>query len=549
MQCLFCNSITDNKEFCTVCSRSIVEINNNNLWEEEILFLKCDSKKSTLREVDIINIPGIRKPTIINEKDKKVYFEVDDEYINLLTLIMQKQLSFVEILDISKGILSIMKALEENNYILDEISMDDFEVKRKNISTVRYKQVRRISKNGMILDNFSTTNNIICPEKSSGKNLNKSSNVYLFGRIFISLLNKEPISRVDEERYYLYNILLYRYDVPFEYHEFLNKITSIYDYERYPNIIDVIKALNAIETKDIRSVNEKDLECKIVALSDVGKGKLAKSAKENCDINIADKYNEDIYFYDYYNNKKIMAVADGVSTAKYGTGKEASNILKKQIQNVWQNRKENIMDINGFKDMIIEICKLTNEEIINIVSDSIDKTHDKSVVNGVMASTLVIALIIDNKMYYSSIGDSFIYMYNPKFGLSILNIEDNVGNDYLKNNYEWSKVLSMENKDYISNYIGKFMIKNGELISLLPNCVVNETYIEKGEIILLCSDGIVDYILPVDNSRNIWTKDTVIKDILSDSNKSIEHKCSSFIDECNKNGGGDNLTIVLAEIM
>lgn len=554
VECKFCKGLSDNDDFCSCCGKSLIEeeaceLVSNNGWEEEIVILRCVSKKSKLRDEDVLRLPGIKGPTIINREEEKVLLTVDESYIELSKLMYSRELSFEGILKISKSILNIFKTLEENRYTLDEISLDDFEINKRDISDVVYKQSRRISRDFIYEDNYMSKNSFVVPEKNSLKGLNKSSNVYLFGKIFTSLLfNGKYLSGLDEERYSLYNISLFREDVPYEYHEFLNKITSFYIEERYPSIVDVMKVLENISDRNDRVLYQLDLACKITGCTNVGCGKLAKS-KKNSEDNDEEKYNEDILFFDYFENKKIMAVGDGVSTAKYGSGKEASNILKEKIIEVWDRRKRVMESKSDFEFFVRELCSLACEDIISSVKDDIVIHEGTKSVGGIMATTLVIAVIIDNKMYYCSIGDSFIYLYNSSIGLNVLTNEENILNKRLKNGASWNQANSSDDKDYILNYIGKSEIINCDLKPTEPEYKIEETYVEVGDIVMLCTDGLTDYVSSQEGLKNVWSKDKNIKEILSAKDISLEAKCEKLIEVSNNNGGGDNITVILGEII
>ena len=110
----------------------------------------------------------------------------------------------------------------------------------------------------------------------------------------------------------------------------------------------------------------------------------------------------------------------------------------------------------------------------------------------------------------------------------------------------WDIVCNTYDKDYITNYIGKVAIKNKKLVGVIPKILVKELFLDKDDTIILCSDGILDYIERPEYSNNLWNRDKIFENILTNSSN-LKEMAEKIIDEANKNGGGDNLTIILAK--
>ena len=97
-------------------------------------------------------------------------------------------------------------------------------------------------------------------------------------------------------------------------------------------------------------------------------------------------------------DRHLLVLGDGVSTATYGSGKEASGILKKNIVDLWNERNKVIKEKQDVYDFIKEIIKRSNKDIVESVKDKVNIEEDG--VKGIMASTLIVAIILKNKMYW-----------------------------------------------------------------------------------------------------------------------------------------------------
>ncbi|MBR5509971.1 MAG: hypothetical protein IKV59_07945, partial [Lachnospiraceae bacterium] len=70
---------------------------------------------------------------------------------------------------------------------------------------------------------------------------------------------------------------------------------------------------------------------------------------------------------------------------------------------------------------------------------------------------------------------------------------------------------------------------------------------QEEDVILAASDGVIDYFgTKLSDTR--WDKETALVKYLSDKNKTIEQKAQAVIKRDNRNGGGDNLSLILIEI-
>lgn len=233
------------------------------------------------------------------------------------------------------------------------------------------------------------------------------------------------------------------------------------------------------------------------------------------DIGKRYEINEDSYFSElnYYNNQEIglFIVADGMggySKGEYASSK-ATSIIKDII-------KENISRLN--------FDKIDDEYVKSIIYNSIKIANNIIFEdsNGIaMGTTVVLALIIQEKLFVANVGDSRTYMMS----------EDNLVQVTKDNSYV-QKLLE-------DGFINETEARNHKDRNRITRAVGFEEEVEvdfyireiqKNDRLILCSDGLTTMV-----------SDNIIKDILKENNP--KHICEKLILLANENGGRDNITV------
>ncbi len=145
------------------------------------------------------------------------------------------------------------------------------------------------------------------------------------------------------------------------------------------------------------------------------------------------------------------------------------------------------------------------EKAMRRASSAIDEINCKKDKNDMMASTLTIGLVFKDTLYYSHSGDCRIIKFGQK--MDFINKSHRVP----KGNQIYS-CLGIERE---------FEMDSGY------------SPIEKGQSILICSDGLTDML-----------EDAVIKNIVKANQRDPEVVCSNLLQEALKNGGRDNISII-----
>lgn len=232
---------------------------------------------------------------------------------------------------------------------------------------------------------------------------------------------------------------------------------------------------------------------KVVAYSDVGKVR---------------KINEDSIFYT--TNKigvldNLFILCDGMGGEN--AGDYASYMAIEYLKNFIE---ENIGEIAHLFSLAIE---KTNIKLLEESKQDIGKKG--------MGTTLVLATIKDNILYFANIGDSRLYIIDE----NILQVskDHTLSEDLVSKNLieKYSKEYE-ENKHTLTRALGAMENIKADFF---------EINIEKNMNILICSDGL---------SNMLDSED--IKNIVENSNK--EEVAKKLIDSANLMGGRDNISTI-----
>lgn len=539
--CTYCNEFSIDNEFCSKCGKKIKR--DIGKWK-----ISIDNKlliDTTLKQDDIINCENkyIESPLYIDSG--KAYFNYNKE-MTLLEYIKEKDINFKIIDFVINRVGDIIKSINRKKKILGSIDLDQLWISDENIETLHLKQIRPYITKGS--DNSKYKAGRISSTEvlyGNSKNITYSSDVYIIGRLLLVLaLKGKVIENRSHETYLAYFITAFNEEIPVELHEWIYKTTTLFPEDRYKNVEEALIIFEEICKN--KKQNFEDISFKYSYSSDMGNYK--KSKVENKDDNLKERANEDSYIVleDAENHKIFAMVSDGISTTNYGSGYEAANIVKDTSIEIWKEKYENLQTLSDVKSFFLSIINNSNIKINN----SIVRNSDKELWGTVMGATFVGVIIIENIMYFTSLGDSKIYLFNKNKGLNLLNYEENYGTELLKNGYSWGECSNVDGFKALTNCIGGNDINIEAKIVKDDDLNIKKITLEDKDIVLICSDGVTDYISPLGYGSNLWNIDKKIKEhiVAKDNMESVLDIPSNLTQAANDNGGGDNITSILIEV-
>lgn len=204
----------------------------------------------------------------------------------------------------------------------------------------------------------------------------------------------------------------------------------------------------------------------------------------------------------------LFVVADGMGGANAGEYASAF-LIKNLTANVQKSKKNTHLEI--MRDAI----ENANKDLYN---DSLKNDAHRG-----CGTTLVTAIIEDNALYVSNVGDSRLYVIGDKI------TQITKDHSYVEEMVKQGRMVR-GSADYVSK---KNIITRA--IGTSPKVLIDffEEELKGNETILLCTDGLSDMM-----------DDATIFEIVKES-KSLESAAQKLIEAANEHGGNDNVSVVL----
>ena len=154
------------------------------------------------------------------------------------------------------------------------------------------------------------------------------------------------------------------------------------------------------------------------------------------------------------------------------------------------------------------------------------KAQEQSELEG-MGTTFVAATIFDKVMYVANIGDSRLYV----IGKEIKQItEDHSLVEAMVKTGELDRDEARvhPNKNIITRALGTSVTVEPDFF---------EVYLEDGDIVLMCSDGLTNML-----------EDGTIDKIVRENSEQLEKAAETLVNCANQNGGKDNIAIIIIKV-
>lgn len=219
--------------------------------------------------------------------------------------------------------------------------------------------------------------------------------------------------------------------------------------------------------------------------------------------------------YVYYSDKPVGSLPNLYIVADGMGGHKAGDVASRYTVTQFVNHIKESAGKNPISVIDDAILK-ANEELIELANTSEDFDG--------MGTTLVVCSYIDKSLFIANIGDSRLYLINKEKIKQITRdhsyVEEMVSNGEISR----SNARTHEKKNIITRAIGASM----DVIS-----DIFEISYHHGDMILMCTDGLSNMV-----------DDETIKDIVL-KHQDLEIATKKLVDEANKNGGKDNISVLI----
>lgn len=207
-------------------------------------------------------------------------------------------------------------------------------------------------------------------------------------------------------------------------------------------------------------------------------------------------------------------IADGMG------GRNAGEVASQMTVDYLHHELQEQSTQEHIKQKLFHLVQHVNLWVYNLSSASSDY-HG-------MGTTLCTLIFDGSQAYYTHVGDSRIYRFRKK-KLSSLTKDHSVGHDprYQKI-FTQCVVANLPNRKLLTKAIGTQ--------KSIKNLVIEEEQTYPGDLYLLCTDGLTDFV----------SKNTIYG--ILDSNQTLSEKTDALINAAKQEGGKDNITVVLVEV-
>ena len=241
------------------------------------------------------------------------------------------------------------------------------------------------------------------------------------------------------------------------------------------------------------------------------------------DIGLVRKINEDSYAVGKADGANAMLIlADGMGGHKAGklASSKACECIKSYLTENYEINKQ-------YTDFDME--QILKKSIIYANDVIYKSSSDNSDLNG-MGTTCVVCIVRDDNLYIANVGDSRLYLIDAK--------NKNINQITVDHSYVQTLVeQKLITKDMAATHPQKNIITRAVGTEFWVDVDCFKVQNADGKRVLMCSDGLTNMVCDSKLLKMSLECDDI--DVLA----------KNYIDEANKAGGRDNITVIIAEIL
>ncbi len=246
------------------------------------------------------------------------------------------------------------------------------------------------------------------------------------------------------------------------------------------------------------------------------------------DVGLKRKLNEDSYLI--APELGLYIVADGMGGHK--AGEVASRMVVEAMADYWSKMRLNKPPsiIRPVQSNLPETAKHLINSIV--LTNMIIHEAQKKPEYHRMGSTVSALLEDDDCLWLANVGDSPVYIFEHS-RLILISQEHSVEAERRSMGLSLNDSFEGSTNPVLKNVLTRVLGLTEEV-----NVYINPLRPEAGDLIMMCSDGLTNYV-----------SEQSIKAILDDFSVPHERKVDRLISEANQGGGGDNVSVLLLEVL
>ncbi|MDA0836988.1 MAG: protein phosphatase 2C domain-containing protein [Planctomycetota bacterium] len=442
-----------------------------------------------------------------------------------------------------------LERLHSVDYVLTGFSL---ELLMKTESGLRIRSLQsNITRKGKIPANQSVSPSYSAPEIVEPSPVSPATDVFHLAALFYGLATRKApqgttIEGLRSCRYHLPRFRIYDPTFPVGFEAIWRKAMSANPGKRYQAVTEFLDELKeTLEQLRKNASGETTLKFDVGMGTEIGEVKKLRCA-ENQDAIFPDPgQGESSRIAEL--RRDVFAIADGVSRCDYGSGDMASGIVikwvKRAVEKYVKPAEEESPDWE-----VEEVFKTLSQVVVQATHEIAETapTAEEARPEKVMSSTLLAAIVKNHNVLVGNTGNSRAFIVGKGY-IEQINLDDDVWHARLRSGMPPEEARNKKGNSLLRRVVGACMRDSGKIISDLRRVRFTgyRAYLGPGDLLLLCSDGLVDegsFISPREAFELVRTN----------IDKSAQEICDILIDEANARqippNHGDNISCIIVKV-
>jgi protein phosphatase len=240
----------------------------------------------------------------------------------------------------------------------------------------------------------------------------------------------------------------------------------------------------------------------------------------------------------------LAAVVDGITHARYGSGSLAAEIVTRSLEEAWGAGRLTT------PEAVCDVLGEANERVVAEGLAAAREAGDEGPGAGdLMGASAAVCVVREGRAHVVSCGDTRVYLWSRDDGLLLVTPDHNELNRTLLAGAEWADVAGREDGEALTSHLGHSADGEAGPVPQPPEFFSETLPLRPGELMILCTDGLTDYFSRTAVGKGRWDAEDALAGFLKTAgDRSVKRLSEELVNEANRNGGGDNITVVILRV-